>query len=97
MVNEMTHLINIYQDRNLCVIGDMIEDISSGDASLPIHPMFISSGLTQHVTSPTCDSGILIDYLYTLNIYLCDVKTEVDCYYSDHDIVTFAPHIHAFC
>ena len=35
------------------------------------------------------DSGTLIDHLYTSNALNTHVKTEVlDCYYSDHDIVT---------
>ena len=40
-VNDMTCLINIYLDRKLCVVGDLNEDISSGDASLPKHSMFV--------------------------------------------------------
>ena len=42
-------------------------------------------------SSPTQDSGTLIDHVYSVNVYEADIKTEVlDCYYSDHDIVTCA-------
>ena len=51
--------------------------------------MFMSHGFVQHISTPTRDSGTLIDHVYTLNIGDGDVKTEVlDCYYSDHDTVT---------
>ena len=76
IIQLIIHLINIYWDRKLCVTGDMNEDISSGDASIPIHSMFTSSSLTQHVTT-THNSGTLMDHLYTFNICLCDVKMEV--------------------
>ena len=70
------------------MIGDVNEDISDG-MSKPIYNMFVSSGFTQHVVTPTRDGGTLIDHLYMLNVCDTNVKTEVvDCYYSDHDIVT---------
>ena len=87
---EMKHLLQLYRDKKVCVIGDMNEDIS-GNTCQPIHYMFQSSGFTQYVSEPTQDSGTLIDHVYTMNIYDADIKTEViDCYYSDHDIVACA-------
>ena len=48
--------------------------------------MFRTKGFKQLVTKPTCDSGTLIDHIYTNEKLL--VQTDVsDCYYSDHDYV----------
>ena len=53
--------------------------------------MFTSQKMKQHVhTAATRDSGTLIDHVYTNNIRESNVLIETnDCYYSDHDIVTF--------
>ena len=87
-IGEIKNLFNLYQEKKVCVIGDMNEDILD-TAFKSIQSMFMSHGFVQHISTPTRDSGILINHVYTLNIGDSDVKTEVlDCYYSDHDTVT---------
>ena len=86
----MNHLLDLYTDKKVCVVGDMNEDILDS-VSKPIYNMFSAKGFKHHVSAPTQDSGTLIDHLYTVNIYDADFDTEViDCYYSDHDIVSCA-------
>lgn len=44
----------------------------------------------QHIVNPTTDAGSLLDHIYTRNVPAETVHTEVvDCYYSDHDLVTY--------
>ena len=80
--------MGLYNDKSICVIGDVNDDVSS-DASTPILDMFLGCDVTQHVSSPTWDSGTIIDHVYTWNIPEHIVCTDVDaCHYSNHDIVT---------
>ena len=84
----MSRLLGLYNDKRICVVGDVNDDVSS-NASTPILDMFMECDMTQHVSSPTRDSGTIIDHVYTQNIPEHIVCTDVvDCYYSDHDIVT---------
>ena len=88
-VCEMEHVLDMYRDKEMCILGDVNEDITCNGVSKPIYNMFISKCLKQHVLLPTRDSGTLIDHVYTLNIPEDNVQTDVtDCYYSDHDIVS---------
>ena len=51
--------------------------------------MFVNSGFKQHILTPTHDSSTIIDHIYTHHCDDANINTEViDCYYSDHDIVT---------
>ena len=50
--NEMSRLLSLYNDKRICVIGDVIDDVSS-NASTPILDMFMGCYMTQQVTSPT--------------------------------------------
>ena len=85
---KMKHLLDLYTNQRLCIIGDMSEDLFS-QHSKPITTMFTAQNMKQHVYTATCDSGTLIDHVYTNNITESHVLTETnDCYYSDHDIVT---------
>ena len=69
----------------ICVMGDFNEDVLLSEEK-HCCAMFKSKGFEQIVIKPTCDSGTLIDYIYT-DMKLC-VQTDVsDCYYSDHDYV----------
>ena len=69
-------------------MGDMNEDIIV-DSPMPIHKMFSDLSFRQHVNMSTCDSGTLIDHIYTSNMSNHNIVTEVlDRYYSDHDVVT---------
>ena len=87
-INNIKQLLNLYKSNKICILSDVNEDLLS-HLPKPILTMFTTSGLTQHIKAPTCDSGTLIDHLYTSNALNTHVKTEVlDCYYSDHDIVT---------
>ena len=53
-----------------------------------IHNCFTDVDYFQHITMATCDSGTLIDHLFTHNVCQADVTTEVIiCYSSDHNIV----------
>ena len=86
-INDVRHLLNIYKNKKMCLVGDLNEDIT--DVSKPIYNMFTANGFTQHVKSPTHDSGTLIDHVYTSDMLNNMINTEVlDCYCSDHDIVT---------
>ena len=85
-ISEMQHLLSLYLSQKVCVVGDMNEDIIV-ESPTPIHKMFTGLGFTQHVNTPTCDSGTLIDHIYTSNMVNHNIVTEVlDCYYSDHDV-----------
>ena len=82
---EMSEIITLFEDMSICVMGDFNEDTLLTQEK-HCCTMFWSKGLRQIVTKPTCDSGTLIDHIYT-NTQL-SVKTDVsDCYYSDHDYV----------
>ena len=82
---EMSEIITLFEDMPICVMGDFNEDILLTQEK-HCCTMFQSKGFRQIVTKPTCDSGTLIDHIYT-NTKL-SVKTDVsDCYYSDHDYV----------
>ena len=85
---KMKHLLHLYTNQRLCIMGDMNEDLFSHH-SKPITTMFTAENMKQHVYTATRDSGTLIDHVYTNNITESHVFTETnDCYYSDHDIVT---------
>ena len=87
-INNIKWLLNLYRNNKICVLGVVNEDLLN-HLPKPILTMFNTSGLTQHIKIPTHDSGTLIDHLYTSYSLTTHVKTEVlDCYYSDHDIVT---------
>ena len=83
-------LLRIYDNCKLNLLGDVNEDLCSMHECLPI-PIYnnmVAEGLVQHVIAPTCDSGTLIDYIYSSNIQAECIHTEVvDCYYSDYNIV----------
>ena len=84
-ISEMQHLLCLYHSQKVCVVGDMNEDIIV--ESTPIHKMFTGLGFTQHVNTPTHDSGTLIDHIYTSNMANHNIVIKVlDCYYSDHDV-----------
>ena len=85
---KMKHLLDLYMNQAVCIIGDMNEDLLSHH-SKPITMMFTSQKMKQHVHTATRHSGTLIDHVYTNNIRESNVLTETNnCYYSDHDIVT---------
>ena len=50
--NEMFRLLGLYNDKRICVVGDVNDDVSS-NASTPILDMFMGCDMTQHVSSPT--------------------------------------------
>ena len=82
---EMSKVISVFEDMNVCVMGDFNEDILVSDAK-KCCMMFKCKGYKQFVNKPTRDSGTLIDHMYaTPGLHL---RTDVsDCYYSDHDYV----------
>ena len=47
-ISEMKHLLSLYSSQNVCVVGDMNEDIIV-DSPMPIHKMFSDLGFRQHV------------------------------------------------
>ena len=86
-ISEMKCLLSLYSSQKVCVVGDMNEDITI-DSPMPIHKTFSEPSFRQHVNTPTCDSGTLIDHIYTTNMSNHNILTEVlDCYYSDHNVV----------
>ena len=90
-IHEMNRTLDIFRGSRICVIGDFNEDIDVHDSTdskcTPIHTFFSNLGYDQHVKEPTRDSGTLIDHVYTSNINGVECHV-VDCYYSDHDIVS---------
>ena len=83
---RLNHVISSIHGR-FVIIGDLNEDLLSPNTK-PINDHLTSMGFTQHVKMPTCDSGSLLDHIYTMDIH-DQINTQVlDCYYSDHDIVT---------
>ena len=50
--NEMSRLLGLYNDKRICVVGDVNDDVSS-NVSTPIHDMFMGCDMKQHVSSPT--------------------------------------------
>ena len=82
---EMNEIIKLFEGTELCIIGNINEDVSLSE-NRKCCSLFKSKGLYQLVTKPTCDSGTLIDHVYTRRTL--QIKTDVsDCYYSDHDFV----------
>ena len=83
--NEMSKVLSLFEEMNVCVMGDFNEDLLVSD-SRTCCMMFKSKGYKQYVNKPTRDSGTLIDHIYaTPGLQL---TTDVcDCYYSDHDFV----------
>ena len=63
----MKHLLHLYTNQRLCIMGDMNEDLFSHH-SKPITTMFTAKNMKQHVYTATHDSGTLIDHVYTNNI-----------------------------
>ena len=49
--NEMSRLLGLYNDKRICVIGDVNDVLSN--ASTPILDMFMGCDMIQHVSSPT--------------------------------------------
>ena len=82
---EMNEIIDLFEGAELCIVGDMNEDISITE-NRTCCSLFKSKQLYQIVTKPTCDSGTLIDHVYARKTL--QIETDVsDCYYSDHDFV----------
>ena len=82
---EMNEIIKLFESTELCIIGDINEDVSLSE-NKTCFSLFKSKGLYQLVTKPTHDSGTLIDHVYARGTL--QIKTDVsDCYYSDHDFV----------
>ena len=82
---EMNEVIKLFEGTELCIVGDINEDVYISQKTTCCS-LFKSKGLYQIVTKPTCDSGTLIDHVYTRRTL--QVKADVtDCYYSDHDFV----------
>ena len=80
---EMNEIIKLFEGTELCIIGDINEDVSLSENRTC--SLFKLKGLYQLVTKPTHDSGTLIDHVYARTL---QIKTDVsDCYYSDHDFV----------
>ena len=87
-ISEMKCLLSLYNSQKVCVVGDMNEDIIV-DSPMPIQKMFSDLSFRQHINMPTHDSGTVIDHIYTSNMSNHNIVMEVlDCYYSDHDVVT---------
>ena len=84
-MQKVGEVLNDYTDSPLCIVGDFNEDILENSDKL-IHKTFLNAGFTQHVKSPTRDSGTLLDHVYTRHMQ--EVETEVsNTYFSDHDTV----------
>ena len=82
---EMSEIISLFDDMQLCFIGDFNEDILLTQDTT-FCTMIRSKGLKQMVSKPTHDSGTLIDHVYAT--YDLKVQTDVcECYFSDHDYV----------
>ena len=82
---EMDQIIRLFEGIDMCVIGDMNEDVLN-TKNTTCCSVFKSRGLHQIVTKPTHDSRTLIDHVYTTKTLRA--KSDVtDCYYSDHDFV----------
>ena len=82
---EMNDIIKLFEDTELCIVGDINEDVSLSE-NTTCFLLFRSKGLYQLVIKPTHDSGTLIDHVYTRRSL--QITTDViDCYYSDHDFV----------
>ena len=92
------YIRHVYKDCKLCVVGDLNENLFHHGIKT-IHNCFTDVDCFQHIIMPTCNSGTLIDHLYTHNVCQTDVTTEVtNCYYSDHDIVACAIDVkHDIC
>ena len=83
--NELSTVLSLFEEMNVCVMGDFNEDILVSDARTCC-TMFKSKGYKQFVKKPTRDSGTLIDHIYATNGLHITVDV-CDCYYSDHDYV----------
>ena len=82
---ELSEIISSFDDIPICVVGDLNEDVSHTNKTTCSNT-FSSRGFKQWVKKPICDSGTLIDHVYTK--YITNIETDVyDCYYSDHDYV----------
>ena len=80
---EMNEIIKLFEGTELCIIGDINEDVSTSE-NRTCCSLSKSKRLYQLVTKLTCDSGTLIDHVYARRTL--QIKTDVsDCYYSDHD------------
>lgn len=89
-IHDIISFISILNVQKKCIVGDFNEDLLSEGLKY-INMAMGKNGFIQHISSPTRDSGTLIDHLYTININSIDIIAEVeDCYYSDHDIITSA-------
>ena len=83
--DEMSEIISLFDDMQLCVIGDFNEDILLTQDTTFCTAMK-SKRLKQVVSKPTCDSRTLIDHVYASDHLI--VQSDVsDCYFSDHDYV----------
>ena len=83
-MQKVGEVLNDYTYSPLCIVGDFNEDILENSDT---NTQDISKCcFTQHVKSPTRDSGTLFDHVYTHHMQ--EVETEVsDTYFSDHDTV----------
>ena len=82
---EMNEIIKLFEGTELCIIGDINEDVSISQ-NRTCCSLVKSKGLYQLVTKPTHDSGTLIDHVYARRTL--QIKTDVsNCYHSDHDFV----------
>ena len=82
---EINDIIKLVEGTELCIIGDINEDVSISE-NRTCCLLFKSKGLYQLVTKPTCDSGTLIDHVYTRRTL--QIKTDVSYYYyNDHFVL----------
>ena len=83
--NEMSKVLSLFEEMNVCVMGDFNEDLLVSDSRNVVwcsNPKDTNNMLKKL----TRDSGTLIDHIYAMPGL--HVTTDVcDCYYSDHDYV----------
>ena len=74
---EMNEIIKLFEGSELCIVGDINGDVSLLENRM-CFSLFRPKRLYQLVTKPTCDSGTLIDHVYTRRTL--QIKTDVsDC------------------
>ena len=85
-LQQLTLVLSTIETSAVCIVGDFNEDIFV-DTNQKIQMFFLDRKYKQSVSSPTRDSGTLIDHVYTRYVY--HISTHVsDCFFSDHDFVS---------
>ena len=85
-MNNMLDIIAQFQNIPICIVGDFNEDVSI-TSNTPCFTFLRLQAFKQMVSTPTHDSGTIIDHVYvsqTINTMQTDVT---DCYYSDHHLI----------